>query len=78
MMNESDDVEYQAERQNALEAEKARQQRIRDKVPGRRTNGKARAGDIDGTSFVVQVFEGLLPRALSCSGSSQRRLGIYY
>lgn len=48
MTNESDDREYEIERQNELQAEKARQQRIRDKVPGRRTNGKARAGDIDG------------------------------
>ncbi|KAG6885406.1 hypothetical protein C0993_002139 [Termitomyces sp. T159_Od127] len=56
MMNESDDVEYQAERQNALEAEKARQQRIRDKVPGRRTNGKARAGDID--AVLDQIKDG--------------------
>ncbi|KAG5353237.1 hypothetical protein C0989_009200 [Termitomyces sp. Mn162] len=53
MVNESDDLEYQAERQNAIEEEKARQQRIRDKVPGRRTNGKARVGDIDGTAFLT-------------------------
>ncbi|KAG6890731.1 hypothetical protein C0992_013114 [Termitomyces sp. T32_za158] len=56
MMNESEDAEYQAERQNALEAEKARQQRIRDKVPGRRTNGKARAGDID--AVLDQIKDG--------------------
>lgn len=48
MTNGSDDMEYQIERQNEIEAEKARQQRIREKVPGRRINGKARAGDIDG------------------------------
>lgn len=54
MTNESEDKEYEIERQNELQAEKARQQRIRDKAPGRRINGKARAGDIDGeyTSFL--------------------------
>ena len=48
MTNGSDDMEYEAERRNEQEAEKARQQRIRDRAPGRRMNGKARAGDIDG------------------------------
>ncbi|KAK0506252.1 exocyst complex component sec8 [Armillaria luteobubalina] len=47
MTNGSDDLEYQKEKRAEMEAEKARQQRIRDKVPGRRVNGKARAGDID-------------------------------
>ena len=55
MTNESEDMEYEIERQNELQAEKARQQRIRDKVPGRRTNGKARAGDIDGEYNLVLV-----------------------
>ncbi|KAG5647569.1 hypothetical protein DXG03_008922 [Asterophora parasitica] len=49
-------MEYQTERQNEVEAEKARQQRIRDKVPGRRANGKARAGDID--AVLDQVKDG--------------------
>jgi exocyst complex component 4 len=48
MTNGSDDFEYQREREMEVEADRARQQRIRDKVPGRRVNGKARAGDIDG------------------------------
>jgi exocyst complex component 4 len=48
MTSESEDMEYEIERRNELQAEKLRQQRIRDKVPGRRINGKARAGDIDG------------------------------
>ncbi|KAG6860246.1 hypothetical protein C0995_013739 [Termitomyces sp. Mi166 len=56
MMNDPDEVDYQTERQNAIEAEKARQQRIRDKVPGRRTNRKARAGDID--AVLDQVKDG--------------------
>ncbi|SJL05584.1 uncharacterized protein ARMOST_08941 [Armillaria ostoyae] len=47
MTNGSDDLEYQREKRAEMEAEKTRQQRIRDKVPGRRVNGKARAGDID-------------------------------
>jgi hypothetical protein len=59
MTNESEDREYEIERQNQLQAEKDRQQRIRDKAPGRRTNGKARAGDIDGEyrSLVFIVIE---------------------
>jgi exocyst complex component 4 len=48
MTNESEDMDYEIERRNELQAEKVRQQRIRDKVPGRRINGKTRAGDIDG------------------------------
>jgi exocyst complex component 4 len=51
MTNESDDFEYGKERQKALEVENARQQRIRDKAPGRKMTGKARAGDIDGVCF---------------------------
>jgi exocyst complex component 4 len=43
-----DDYERERERREEAEAEKLRQQRIRDKAPGRRANGKARAGDIDG------------------------------
>jgi exocyst complex component 4 len=45
-----DDYERERERREEAEAEKLRQQRIRDKAPGRRANGKARAGDIDGKS----------------------------
>ncbi|KII94197.1 hypothetical protein PLICRDRAFT_171865 [Plicaturopsis crispa FD-325 SS-3] len=47
MTNGSDDMEYEREKRKAMEAEKLRQQKIRDRAPGRRTNGKARAGDID-------------------------------
>ncbi|GLB35982.1 putative vacuolar-sorting protein 54, of GARP complex [Lyophyllum shimeji] len=56
MTNGSDEMQYQTERQNEMEAEKVRQQRIRDKVPGRRVNGKARAGDID--AVLEQVKDG--------------------
>lgn len=48
MTNDDDDLDYQRERQSEINAEKSRQQRIRDKVPGRRTNGKPYTGDIDG------------------------------
>jgi hypothetical protein len=56
MMNGGGDMEYQRERQEEMEAEKVRQQRIRDKVPGRRVNGNARAGDIDGMCY-LPVFD---------------------
>jgi exocyst complex component 4 len=74
MTNESEDREYEIERQNQLQAEKDRQQRIRDKVPGRRTNGKARAGDIDGKhcSLVFTVTLSLLFYSVSCLRPSQR------
>lgn len=68
MTNGSDDMEYQIERQNEIEAEKARQQRIREKVPGRRINGKARAGDIDGEPcglpFLLRLHLNLNPAVL--------------
>jgi exocyst complex component 4 len=51
MSVESEEVDYQRQRREEIEAEKQRQQRIRDKAPGRRVNGKARVGDIDGRSF---------------------------
>ncbi|KAJ7169705.1 exocyst complex component sec8 [Mycena filopes] len=43
----NEDMEYQRERREEMEAERQRQQRIQEKAPGRRVNGKARAGDID-------------------------------
>ena len=46
------DDEWERERQQEVEAERQRQKRIMDKVPGRRANGKAKAGDIDGMSSV--------------------------
>jgi len=45
------DDEWERERQQEIEAERQRQKRIKDKVPGRRVNGKAKTGDIDGTLF---------------------------
>jgi hypothetical protein len=35
-------------RQQAIEAENATQERIKRRMPGRRQNGAAKAGDIDG------------------------------
>ncbi|KAI0068285.1 hypothetical protein BV25DRAFT_1793562 [Artomyces pyxidatus] len=46
-MDANGDDEWELERQKAVEAERQRQKRIKDKVPGRRVNGKAKAGDID-------------------------------
>ncbi|KAJ7487411.1 exocyst complex component sec8 [Mycena galericulata] len=51
-----EEMEYRRERKEEMEAEKRRQQRIRDKAPGRRVNGKARAGDID--AVLDQVKDG--------------------
>lgn len=44
------DAERSQEREREMAREKERQRRIRDKVHGRRNNGKAKTGDIDGTS----------------------------
>lgn len=45
------DGEWENEREREWEVEQARQQRIRDRAPGRRpTQGRAKAGDIDGMS----------------------------
>lgn len=48
MTNGSDDYEYEEQRRKEREREQRTQQRIKEKAMGRRTNGKARAGDIDG------------------------------
>lgn len=42
------DEDQWAERQQAMEAEVATQERIKRRIPGRGQNGSARAGDIDG------------------------------
>ena len=42
------DEDQRAERQQAMEAEVATQERIKRRIPGRRQNGSARTGDIDG------------------------------
>lgn len=53
MTNGSDDYEYERQRREEQEAERARQQRIRDRAPGRRVNGRARPGDIDGARLIT-------------------------
>lgn len=52
---DEEDAQYQRERELALEAERARQQRIREKAPGMRSKG-ARAGEIDGTPSSYSSF----------------------
>ncbi|KAI9057726.1 hypothetical protein FKP32DRAFT_1607095 [Trametes sanguinea] len=47
MSNDDMMDEYEEQRRREMEVQKARQKRIREKVPGRRATGKARAGDID-------------------------------
>lgn len=51
--NGSDEFEYTKEKREAREREKLTQDRIKEKAPGRRLNGKAKAGDIDGMSECV-------------------------
>jgi exocyst complex component 4 len=48
MTNGSEDMEQERKREKEMQAERLRQQRIQDRMPGRRTNRKAKAGDIDG------------------------------
>lgn len=50
MTNEADE-DFEKERRAEVERQKVRQERIRDRIPGRRVTGKAKAGDIDGKSF---------------------------
>lgn len=76
MTNGSQQMEYERERQKEVETHKMRQQRIQEKVPGRRTNGRARAGDIDGqlssqpsNDFFFLII--LLVSLHSCSGPNK-------
>lgn len=50
MTNGSDEVEFERVRRQELEDDKRRQQRIRERVPGRKATGRANTGDIDGMS----------------------------
>ena len=50
--DEIDDYNYQRDRQLEIEAEKVRQQRIRDNGLGLRTKGNAKRGEIDGMSVI--------------------------
>lgn len=54
MTLESEDMDYFKGREDELAAEKQRQQRIRDKVPGRQVKRNARAGDIDSMLTLIR------------------------
>jgi exocyst complex component 4 len=55
MTTDSEELEYQRERAKEASLQKARQQRIEDRVPGRRPRGQTKAGDIDGTVPRIQL-----------------------
>ena len=75
MTNGSDDVEYERARKQEIEDEKRRQQRIRERVPGRKATGRANTGDIDGMSSPGSSWKLVTGYIKSCIGSGQRRLG---
>ena len=78
----SEDAEWERQRTFEHEAERQLQKRLRDRVPQRRAKGKAKAGDIDGTSVVlVVVAHGVIFTVHSCrsgAGPNSRRMGIMY
>lgn len=51
MTDGSEDTAYEREKKKEKEKEMMRQERIRERMPGRRATGKAKAGDIDGECF---------------------------
>jgi exocyst complex component 4 len=59
---DASDVEYELARKQEIEKERQRQERIKARAPGRQTNGRARAGDIDGSSSVQpdSLLQGLI------------------
>ena len=67
MTNGSDDIEQERERRKEEEIQNIRQQRIREKIPGRRMNGKARAGDIDG-ALLFMTIQVMLPASAGLRG----------
>lgn len=75
----SEDAEWERKRTLEQEAERQLQKRIKDRVPQKRAKGKAKAGDIDGTSIVAAPDVILTIRSYrSCTGSNSRRMGIMY
>ena len=50
------DAEYEEQKRKEIEVQKARQKKIREKVPGRQATGKAKAGDIDG-KYSMHTFQ---------------------
>lgn len=73
--NGSDDFEYEKEKRQARERERLMQERIKQKAPGRRMNGKAKAGDIDGTPEYICSWQ-ILMKGSSCLGRDQGRMGF--
>lgn len=47
----SEDQEHEKDRAREREIQKARQQQIQQRAPGRRANGRTRVGDIDGMIY---------------------------
>lgn len=81
MTSGSEDAEWERQRTLEQEAERRLQKRIKDRVPQRRARGKAKAGDIDGTSIVLFVAFGViftLHSRRSGTGSNSRRMGTMY
>jgi hypothetical protein len=78
----SDDVEWERQRSLEQEEERQLQKRIKDRVPQKRARGKAKAGDIDGTSITSAVISYCVVLMVhsphSGSGSNSRRVGTMY
>ena len=55
MTSGSEEAEWERQRTLEQEAERQLQKRIKDRVPQKRAKGKAKAGDIDGTSIMLVV-----------------------
>ena len=75
---DSDEYYYKQEREREIEAEKVRQQKIRERAPGIRTKGSTRGGEIDGMCPASCRPVQLMTLKCSCIRSSQRWLGICY
>lgn len=77
----SQDAELERRRTLEQEAEQQLQKRIKDRVPQRRARGKAKAGDIDGTSVALVVTHDAVFTVrlyFSGAGSDSGRMGIVY
>ena len=72
---DDDYYKYQRDREIEIEAEMARQQRIRDNGLGFRTKGNARRGEIDGMLF-TSVLEPGPNHVSSRSRSGEGRMGV--
>lgn len=53
--NDMVDDEYEEQKRREIEVQKARQKKVKEKVPGRRATGKAKAGDIDGEFYTLHT-----------------------